>query len=197
MAVATGTAVADSTQVITRLLEQWREGDGGALDRLLPLVYDELRRLARAQVGDSGGTLRPTALVHEIYLRFQRHGGSFGDRAHFFAAAALTMRRLLVDHARTRSRQKRGGDATRVTLDEELHGGAGSPATDVLDLDEVLGRLEAFDERKARIVELHFFAGLTYDETATVLGLSPATVGRELRFAKAWLRRELTRSPTA
>lgn len=186
----------DSTHVITRLLEQWREGDGGALDRLLPLVYDELRRLARAQVGNGGATLRPTALVHETYLRFQRHGGFFRDRAHFFAASALTMRRLLVDHARARARQKRGGDATRVSLDEELHGG-GSSATDVLDLDEALGRLEAFDERKARIVELHFFAGLTYDETATVLGLSPATVGRELRFSKAWLHRELARSRTA
>ena len=193
MAVAIGTAVADSTHVITRLLEQWREGDGGALDRLLPLVYDELRRLARAQAGDGEATMRPTALVHETYLRFQRHGGSFGDRAHFFAAAALTMRRLLVDHARSRARQKRGGDATRVSLDEELHAGASSPATEVLVLDEALGRLEAVDERKARVVELHFFAGLTYDEIAEVLTLSPATVGRELRFAKTWLNRELLR----
>jgi RNA polymerase sigma factor (TIGR02999 family) len=193
VAVATGIAVADSTQVITRLLEQWREGDGGALDRLLPLVYDELRRLARAQVGD-GATMQPTALVHETYLRFQRQGGSFGDRAHFFAAAALTMRRLLVDHARWRARQKRGGDASRVSFDEALHGGTTSPATEVLVLDEALGRLESLDERKARAVELHFFAGLTYEEIAEVLTLSPATVGRELRFAKAWLRRELLRS---
>jgi len=180
----------ETGHTITSLLDRWRRGEGEAFDELLPLIYDDLRRLAARGRGAAAATLRPTALVHEAYLRFQAQGGSFEDRTHFFAAAALAMRRLLVDHARARARLKRGGGELRIDLDEELPGGHG-PADDVLALDQALERLGAQDERKARIVQLRFFAGLTYEETAEVVGLSPATVGRELRFAKAWLAREL------
>lgn len=175
---------------LTELLRLWGQGDEGALDQLLPLVYGRLRVLARAHARGNDGTMRPTALVNEAYLRFRERGGSFDDRAHFFAAAALTMRRLLVDYARNRSRLKRGGAAIRVELDEELVG-SGAPPPLVVALDEALQRLAEIDERKARIVELQAFGGLTYEETAAVVGLSSATVGRELRFAKAWLHNEM------
>jgi len=183
--------MADSGKTITRLLGRWREGDEGAFDELLPLVYEDLHRLAARHRNRADATLRPTALVHEAYLRFQRHGGSFEDRSHFFAAAAVTMRRLLVDYARRRGRQKRGGDVVQVEFDEELVGAA-EPATELLALDRALTELAAVDDRKVRIVELHFFGGMSYEETAGVLGVSPATIGRELRFAKAWLRKELS-----
>lgn len=180
----------ETGHTITSLLRRWRRGNGEAFDELLPLVYGELRRLAARGRSAPDDTLRPTALVHEAYLRFEDQGGSYEDRTHFFAAAALAMRRLMIDHARSGSRRKRGGEAVRVELDEEVAGGGG-PATDVLALDQALERLGTLDERKARIVQLRFFGGLTYEETAEVVGLSPATVGRELRFAKAWLAREL------
>jgi RNA polymerase sigma factor (TIGR02999 family) len=183
---------------ITSLLHRWERGNGEAFDELLPLLYEELRRLAGRGRGRTDATLSPTALVHEAYLRFQAQGGSFEDRSHFFAAAALAMRRLLVDHARARARLKRGGGDLRVELEEDLAGDpAAEPAEgdprgiDVLALDQALERLGTLDERKLRIVQLRYFGGLTYDETADVLGLSPATVGRELRFARAWLEREL------
>jgi RNA polymerase sigma factor (TIGR02999 family) len=183
---------------ITSLLHRWERGNGEAFDELLPLLYEELRRLAGRGRGHPDATLSPTALVHEAYLRFQAQGGSFEDRSHFFAAAALAMRRLLVDHARAQARLKRGGGDLRVELEEDL---AGDPAggaveadprgIDVLALDQALERLGTLDERKLRIVQLRYFGGLSYEETAEVLGLSPATVGRELRFARAWLEREL------
>lgn len=175
---------------ITHLLDRWRRGEQSAFEELLPLVYEELRRVASHQRG-GGETLRPTALVHEAYLRLQRHGGVFESRVHFFAAAATTMRRLLVDHARAKGRRKRGGAAVHVELDEELVG-ADVASTDVLALDGALEKLGLRDGRKARIIEMRFFGGLTYDEIAEATGLSPATVGRELRFAHAWLRSELT-----
>lgn len=189
---------APATHTITRLLRRWREGDDDVLEELMPIVYGQLHRIAsryRRGPGDAF-TLSPTALVHEAYLKLvgQNGGPEYRDRVHFFAAAALTMRRMLVDYARARSRQKRGGGGVRLELDEpivELHGATGDADTEVLALSEALDRLRARDERKAKIVELHFFAGLTYDEVALVLDLSPATVGRELKFAKAWLGREL------
>lgn len=177
---------------ITRLLERWAKGDGRAFQALVPVVYEELRRLAdhylRQERGDH--TLQPTALVHEAYLRLLDSEIAWEDRQHFFAVTARAMRRVLVDHARAKSRGKRGGDATFVTLDDGL---ALSPQTgvDLVALDDALDRLAAVDERKARAVELHFFGGLTYEETARALDVSPATIDRDLRMAKAWLLQQL------
>jgi RNA polymerase sigma factor (TIGR02999 family) len=179
-------------QSATRLLQAWRGGDRAALDRLLPVVYDELAGLAhhvlRAERSDH--TLQTRALVHEAYIRLVDADISFQDRAHFMAIAARTMRRILVDYARSRIRQKRGGGAVRIDIDK-----VDLPAPDggigILLLHDALERLASFDARKAEIVELHFFGGLTYDETAAALGLSAATVDRELRMAKAWLKVEM------
>lgn len=178
---------------ITELLRAWRSGQGTALDRLVPLVYDELRRLAsRAMGGErTDHTLQTTALIHEAYLRLLGAEVEWADRVHFYAVAAQTMRRILVDYARAGARDKRGGDAIRIPLEEDLAAAAARPP-DVIALDEALERLSTLDQRKARAVELHYFGGLTYDEVAHVLGISPATVDRELRMAKAWLYRELT-----
>lgn len=182
---------------VTRLLRSWRETDDpDTLDRLVPLVYDELRRLAAHHLrGEAAGhTLEPTALVHEAYARLVGGPSRFENRAHFFAVAAGAMRRVLVDHARRRNRAKRGGGAIPVTLT----GGSArvDPWTlDLLALDEALGRLEALDPRKARTVELHFFGGLTQGDTAEVLGVSRATVERDLKLAKAWLKEHLEEGP--
>ncbi len=178
---------------VTELLVAWREGDERALDQLMPLVYEELRRLASGYMKSErpDHTLRTTALVHEAYLRLVDTDVPWQDRIHFFAIAATVMRRILVDHARGKRRAKRGGGATPITLDEALLV-TDDPAADVLALDEALTRLEAIDERKARAVELHYFSGLTYDELAGALGVSAATVDRDLRFARAWLRREMS-----
>lgn len=177
---------------ITQLLIAWRDGDPGALERLLPLVYSELHLLAaRYMRGEhQGHTLQTTALIHEAYLRLCGSDVAWEGRVHFLAVAAQTMRRILVDHARARGRAKRGGGQAPVTLEDAR---AQDPARpdDLLALDEALSRLSALDERKARVVELHYFGGLTYDETAAALGISPATVDRELRMAKAWLYREI------
>jgi len=177
---------------VTRLLRQWRGGDELAADRLAPLVYDELRRIAGGLMAGErpGHTLQPTALVHEAFVRLVGADVEWQDRTHFLAVGARVMRRLLVDHAKGRNRDKRGGGAARVTLTPES-AAEGPPEADVLDLDAALERLAGHDERQARIVELHFFGGLTYDETAEVVGVSPATVKRDLRMAKAWLYREL------
>lgn len=181
---------------VSQLLLAWRHGDSGALDRLLPLVYDELRALARRHmVGERPDhTLQTTALVHEAYLRLCGADVTWEGRVHFLAVAAQVMRRVLVDHARARRRAKRGGGAAPVTLDEALVVSP-EPAPDLVALDEGIARLSALDERKARVVELHYFGGLTYDETAAALGVSAATVDRELRLAKAWLYRELRPEP--
>jgi RNA polymerase sigma factor (TIGR02999 family) len=177
---------------ITQLLADSRSGDGSALDRLMPLVYDELRRLAGSYMRNEsvGHTLQPTALVHDAYIRLINSDIELQDRAHFFAVAARLMRRILVDHARAKGRLKRGG-ALRVTLAESLDA-ASEPDLDILDLEDAIVRLSEIDERKGKVVELHFFGGLSYDETAQALEISPATVDRELRFAKAWLHRELS-----
>ena len=177
----------------TILLHAWRGGEATALDRLLPLVYDELARIARGALRSERAdhTLQTRALVHEAYLRLIDADVSWQDKAHFMAVAARTMRRVLVDHARSRRRQKRGGGAVKVEL-EDIAAVITGPSVDVLDLHEALDALAAFDQRKADIVELHFFGGLSYDETAEAVGISPATVHRELRFAKAWLRNKLS-----
>ncbi len=179
-------------QQVTRLLEQWRNGDENAVNELMPLLYDELRSLANRQMSGErvSHTLQATAVVNEAYLRLVGSDIPFQDRKHFFAVAARTMRRVLVDHAKGKNRQKRGSGQPKVTLEEAMIL-TPEPAFDLSNLDEALTRLEAQDERKAKIVELHFFGGLTYDEVAEALEISPATVHRELRLAKAWLYREL------
>ena len=184
---------------VTRLLQRWGTGDAQAMEDLLPLLYDELRRLAAAFMRRQppGHTLQPTALVNEAYLKLAgQQGLSFARRASFFALAATVMRKLLVDHARAHNAAKRGGDAVRVTLDEGI---ASLPSRDVdfEDLDTALAELGRLDERQARIVELRFFAGLGIEETAAALDLSPATIKREWATARAWLHRRLSdRGPT-
>lgn len=177
---------------VTDLLLEWRRGDRGALDQLMPIVYAELRRLAGGYFKSErpDHTLEPTALVHEAYARLVNMDVPWQDRVHFFAVAARTMRRLLVDHARARRRTKRGGDVVRVSLGE----GAGVAAREpeILDLDEALKQLAAVDERKHQLVELRYFAGLTNLECAEVAGVSIATVKRELQTARAWLSARLS-----
>jgi len=179
---------------VTRLLLAWRAGEEGAFDDLVPLVYDELRFLASRALGreERGHTLRTTALVHEAYVRLVGADVDWDGTRHFMRVAARAMRRILVDHARKRKSAKRGGDARAVELDtlaEILP--AESRAADVLDLDEALERLLALEERKGRAVELHYFGGLSYEQVAEALEVSPATVHRDLRMARAWLYKEL------
>lgn len=175
---------------ITLLLRAWSAGDPGARDRLMPVVYDELRRRAarflRRERHDH--TLRSGELVHETYLRLLRQNPAWQNRDQFFGVASSMMRRILVDHARARGARKRGG--LRVTLDESL--AVASPAEpDLLDLDTALGELAAFDERQARLVELRYFTGLAIDDAARVMGVSVATANREWAVAKAWLYKRL------
>jgi RNA polymerase sigma factor (TIGR02999 family) len=179
---------------VTELLLSWRQGDGAALDRLIPVVYDELRRVARRRLrGESPGhALQSTALVHEAYLRLvDVDRMTLKNRTHFFALAATLMRQILVDHARRRHADKRGGGATMVSLDGVLPVALPS-SVDVLALDEALDALSAIDERQCRVVELRFLAGLSIDEAAEALGVSTATVEREWALAKAWLYRRLS-----
>jgi RNA polymerase sigma factor (TIGR02999 family) len=182
---------------LTQLLNAASGGDVQAAAEILPVVYDELRKLARSHMGKerASHTLQPTALVHEAYLRLVGDANLKWDgRGHFFAAAARAMRRILVDRARHRARLKRGGDRRRVDLTEDAL--ALEPeATDVLALDEALVRLEAYDKRKADVVMLRFFAGLGIEDTAAGLNVSSATVRNDWTFAKAWLLRELNRAP--
>lgn len=183
-----------SPEEITRLLADWGRGDREALDRLAPLVHAELRRLARRQMSRErpGHTLQATALVNEAYLRLAGQGDfEYQDRAHFFAVCAQVMRHVLIDHARAHDRDKRGGGALRVSLGEAEGLDAGR-AAELVALDEALRELEEFDPQKGRIVELRYFAGLGIEETAEVLGISPTTVRREWRRAKAWLYRSMS-----
>lgn len=177
---------------VTRLLVQWTEGNKQAMEELLPLVYDELRRLARSylQRERQGHTLQSTALVHEAYMRLVDQNVSWQSRAHFFGIAAQMMRRILVDHARSKNAAKRGDGAYQVTLDEGLVA-AEERDVNVLALDEALTKLAALDEQQSRIVELRFFAGLSIEDTSEVLKISPATVKRDWAMAKAWLHREM------
>lgn len=178
---------------ITRLLLQWSNGDSGALDRLLPLVYDRLRRLARRRLRGQAAdrSLNTTALVHEAYLKLvDARQARFQDRAHFLAVASRMMRQLLIDHARARLAAKRGGGRCVVELDEALWIQDADTAA-LSELDDALARLAALDRRQSEILEQHYFGGLTIEETAVALGVSPATVKRELRSARAWLAAEL------
>jgi RNA polymerase sigma factor (TIGR02999 family) len=182
-----------SSQEVGRLLAEYREGDAEALDRMIPLVYAELRRIAaRALVAERREhTLQPTALVNEAYVRLvERPNAAWQDRAHFLACAARLMRQILVDHARAHRADKRGGGLLRVTLGEEALAAEG-PEVDLLALDAALERLAGQDEQKSRIVELRYFGGLSNEETAEALGISPRTVKRGWALARAWLRREL------
>lgn len=185
----------DESQKITRLLLAWNEGDGQALDQLMPLVHDELHRLAhRYMAGERlGHPLQTTALVNEAYLRLiDSSRVRWQNRAHFFAVSAQLMRRILVDVARARKKLKRGGESIHVSLDEAMtipH----EPGADLVALDEALTALAAFDQRKSKVVELRFFGGLTVEETAEVLKVSEVTVARDWGLAKIWLLRELER----
>ncbi|HEX4945797.1 MAG TPA: sigma-70 family RNA polymerase sigma factor [Blastocatellia bacterium] len=182
-------------QEVTRLLLAWGNGNPGALDELLPLVYQELHRLAARHLSRerTGHTLQTTALIHEAYLRLiQQKEVEWQNRAHFFAVAATLMRRILVDHARARQYHKRGGGARRVTFDEALEV-SDERAAEVVALDEALTALAEFDARKSRMVELRFFGGLSIEETAAVLQVSPGTVMRDWTLAKTWLQREINK----
>lgn len=178
---------------VTRLLKDWKAGSAPP-ERLATAVYDELRKLASYEMRkeSKAHTLQPTALVHEAWMRLAATDVSWSDRAHFFALAARTMRRVLVDHARTKGAAKRGKGTIFVEIVDDI--ATPAPASrDILELDAVLTALGEKDPRMAQIVELHYFAGLEYEELATALSISAATVGRELRLAKAWMHRELTR----
>lgn len=178
---------------ITRQIDAARAGDAAALDALFPVVYDELKRLARAELARerAGHTLQPTALVHEAYLRLVvQQVGDWSGRAYFFSLAASMMRRILVNHARDRVAQKRGSGVAAVTLSQAE--GLADGALDVVELHEALDALAVLDARQARVVELKFFGGLEIEEIAAVVGVSPATVRRDWTMARMWLGRELS-----
>ena len=180
---------------ITNLLQAWGAGDQEALEKLVPLVYNELHRLARRYMAQeqSGLSMQTTALVNELYLRLvDIRQINWQDRSHFFAVCAQAMRHILIDLARSRRALKRGGPAIRVSLDENPVVSR-EPGGDLLALDDALNRLAAFDARKSRVVELRFFGGLSVDETAEVLKVSPETVMRDWKLAKVWLLRALSR----
>lgn len=181
-------------QAVTRLLSAWQSGDSRALERLTPLIYEELRDRARRYMRRErpGHTLQATAVVHEAFVKLVEMNVSWQDRAHFFAVAARQMRRILVDHAKARCRSKRGGTTTTTTdAIDELPALDPGPITsgdiDVLEIDEALQRLASHNPRLAEIVELHYFGGLTYQELAETLKVSEATIDRDLRLAKAWI----------
>lgn len=181
---------------ISRLLAELSRGRREALDQLIPMVHDELRRIAHGQLRNErpGHTLNTTALVNETYLKLVKvEQVQWQDRAHFLAVAARVMRRVLIDYARTRGREKRGGDAVRVSLGDAADVPA-SQAEDLMELDDALGRLEALNQRQCRVVECRCFAGMSVEETAEALGTSPATVKRDWAFSRAWLNRELGRA---
>jgi len=186
--------MSQTPQNVTQLLLGWGEGDKEALDQLLPLVYDELRRQAARYLRRerAGHTLQTTALIHEAYIRLvDQKRVQWQNRAHFFGIAAQLMRRILVDHARSKHRVKRGGSDVRVSL-AEASLTVKARDLNVLAIDEALDRLAQVDERQAKVVELRFFSGLSVEETAEVLQISPATVKREWSMAKAWLHREIS-----
>jgi RNA polymerase sigma factor (TIGR02999 family) len=184
--------ISEVTQ-LTGLLQRLTAGDAGAAAQVVPLIYQELRQLAAHYMAQerSSHMLRPTALVHEAYLRLvDQRQTNWRNRSHFYGAAAQVMRRILVDHARARQAEKRGGDATPLCLDEAVAFSDGQPQ-ELIQLDEALGRLAHMNSRHSRIIELRFFAGLTVEETAEVMGISPKTVKRDWSVARAWLHREI------
>jgi len=180
-------------ETVTALLRRWRQGDVAALDQLVPAVYDELRRVARAHLrAKRNPSLQPTALVHELYMRLADNDQLIiRDRTHFFAIAARVMRRVLVDHARRRAADKRGGGVTIISFETAAEP-ARTQEVDVLVIDEALDQLMAVDERLCRVVELRFFGGLNIEEAAGALEVSPATVERDWAMAKAWLFQRLS-----
>ena len=180
-------------ETVTALLVRWRQGDATALEQLVPIVYEELRRVARAHLrAVRNPSLQPTALVHELYLRLVANRSmTIRDRSHFFAIAARVMRQVLVDHARRRLADKRGGGVTIIGL-ETMMEPARPPGVDVLAIDEALGQLMSVDARLCRVVELRFFGGLNIEETAEALEVSPATVERDWAMARAWLFQRLS-----
>jgi len=180
---------------VTQLLQAWGSGDEKALEKLVPVVYQELHRMARHYMAGErpNHTLQTTALIHEVYVRLvQSRHMSWQNRAHFFAICAQLMRRILVDFARSRRYQKRGGAAVRIPLEEALVVSQDPPA-DLVALDDALKALASVDERKSRVIELRFFGGLSVEEAAEVLSVSPETVMRDWRLAKVWLLRQLDR----
>lgn len=182
---------------VTGLLKKWRGGDERALGELTPIVYDALHKMAAGHMRkeNAGHTLQATALVNEAFVKLVDASVEWDSRAHFLAVAANMMRRILIDHAKAKGRAKRGGDAQQVTyLESRVFSGA-EREPDLLDLDMALLRFAVLDERKAKVVELSFFGGLTYDEIGEVLQISAATVDRELRLGKAWLQKELQNTP--
>jgi len=180
---------------ITQLLKGWHAGDEAALDRLTPLVYDQLRKLAGRMFGgeSAGHTLQPTALVNEAMQQMLGTEVDWQDRNHFFALSARMMRRILVNHANAKHAAKRGGHALRVTIEDSHAISDGDADADVLALDTALTELAAFDERKSQMIELHYFGGLTYQELANVMQVAESTVHQDLRTAKAWLRQNMSR----
>ncbi|MEM7097938.1 MAG: sigma-70 family RNA polymerase sigma factor [Pseudomonadota bacterium] len=182
----------DKQHDITMLLQEWKGGQTDALEKLTPIVYDELKKIARNSFrGERANhTLQPTAIVHEAFANLAGAKVDWQNRTHFFALSARMMRRILITHAKARRAQKRGGDATAVTLHESMVG-ASAPGIDVLDLDMAISKLAEQDSRKAELIEMNVFSGLTYAEMAEVTGLSTSTLDRELRFAKAWLKATL------
>jgi RNA polymerase sigma factor (TIGR02999 family) len=187
--------MSNPTHEVTSLLSDWNNGQQEALERLMPLVYDELRRIAKRYLRKERDdhTLQTTALVHEAYIRMidQNHA-NWQNRAQFFGVAANMMRRILVDHARGHQADKRGGGIAKLSLDEAIEI-ADQKEVDLIALDDALNNLAELDEQQSRVVELRFFAGLTVEETAEVMKLSPATIKREWSMAKAWLHRELSK----
>ncbi len=187
--------MAEAPQNVTQMLKAWSGGDREALDKLIPVVYDQLRRQAASYLRRErvDHTLQASALINEAYLRLiEQHSMHWQNRDQFFAVAAQMMRRILVDHAKGKNREKRGGSMIKVTLGKAMEVEAGSGrGMDLIALDEALKQLGAIDEQQSRIVELRYFSGLSIEQTAKVLGISPATVKRDWRVAKAWLRREL------
>lgn len=188
----------DDRSQVTELLKQWTDGRRDALDQLIPRIYSELRKLASSYLRRERAdhSLQPTALVHEAFLKLvDQHAVQWQNRAHFFGIAAQAMRRILVDHARAHAAEKRGSGERPVAIDDNLPGGAGVDI-DVIALDEALCKLAALDLQQSRIVELRYFGGLTMQETAEALKISPATVGRDWTVAKAWLYAELKAGDT-
>jgi RNA polymerase sigma factor (TIGR02999 family) len=183
----------DQPSDVTRLLLAWNKGDRSALDHLIPIVYDELRRLARRQLRseDAGHSLQPTLLANEVYIRLiDQKRVNWQNRAHFFGAAAQIIRRVLVEHARARGRLKRGGDALKVTLYDEVSATV-AVQLDLVALDDALTQLAKLDPQQERVIELRFFAGLSIEETSEALNISPATVKRDWATGRAWLYRAI------
>ena len=185
---------AENSLNVTQMLNEWSEGKQDVLNELMPLVYEELRRQASRHLRKerAGHTLQTTALIHEAYLKLvDQRNVRWQNRSHFFAIASQAMRRILVDHARERNREKRGGAAENLPLEEAMFAVSKEKPVDLVALDEALTRLAELDRRQARIVELKYFGGLGNEETAEVLGVSNATVRRDWNFAKAWLHQQL------